>query len=64
MNIDRKTNQILKHADLYGSDSDFRKMVDNTVTLTLEQKYASARVMDDTYGTVAVDDAERGAHGA
>jgi hypothetical protein len=64
MNLDRKTNQILKHADLYGVDSEFRKMVDNTVTLTLEMKYTSARAIDDVYGTIAVDDAERGAHGA
>ena len=64
MDIDRKTNQILKHADLYGSDIYFRNMVDNTVTLTLEMKYTSARAVDARYGNVTVDDAERAAHGA
>jgi hypothetical protein len=64
MDIDRKTNQILKHADLYGSDTHFRNMVDNTVTLTLEMKYTSARAVDARYGNVTVDDAERAAHGA
>ena len=64
MNLDRKTNQILKHADLYQVDPHFRYMVDNTVTIDLESKYVSAREVDAIYGNIAVDEAERKAHGA
>ena len=35
MEIDRKTNLILKHGDIYQSDPIFKMMVDNTQFLVL-----------------------------
>ena len=46
---ERRANQIVRHADLYGNDPDFRKMVDNTVYLTQEQKEKSELDVDRTY---------------
>ena len=48
---ERRANQIVRNADLYGSDQDFRKMVDNTVYLTQDQREHSALVIDSVYGT-------------
>ena len=48
---ERRANQIVRNADAYGSDSDFRNMVDNTVYLTQEQQESSQHLVDATYGT-------------
>jgi hypothetical protein len=48
---ERRSNQIVKHADIYGSDPNFKMMVDNTVYLSQEQREKSALYVDDVYGT-------------
>ena len=47
---ERRANQIVRNADLYGSDTDFRSMVDNTVYLSQEQKEKSQLAVDRVYG--------------
>lgn len=61
---DRRTNHILKHEGMYRAFPIFQKMVDSTVYISTEEKQRSARIVDGVYGTVAVDEAERTAHGA
>jgi hypothetical protein len=46
---ERRANQICRHADIYGSDPDFKKMVDNTVYLSQEQKEKSILAVDSMY---------------
>lgn len=60
MEIDRKTNLILKHSDIYQSDPIFKMMVDNTQFLVLGDIYSSARYVDDFYGTECVRHLEYG----
>jgi len=48
---ERRANQIVKHADRYGSDADFRMMVDNTVYLTPEQIRTAEQDVLSTFGT-------------
>jgi hypothetical protein len=48
---ERRANQIVRNADIYGGDEDFRKMVDNTVYLTGEQRVVSERVIGRVYGS-------------
>lgn len=49
---ERRANQIVRNADIYSYDDDFRRMVDNTVYLTGEQKVASERVVGRAYGSI------------
>jgi hypothetical protein len=59
MNYDARTEIILRNADTYGNDTDFRRMVDNTVWLTPAQREKSQLEVDEVYGVSAtawVDD--------
>jgi hypothetical protein len=47
---EHRATQILRHMDLYGSDTYFRKMVDNTIYLTHEQQEQSQLAVDAAYG--------------
>lgn len=64
MEIDRKTNLILKHRDIYQADPIFKMMVDNTQFLALGDIYSSARYVDDFYGTERVRQADDRAYGS
>lgn len=64
MDIDRRTNLILKHESEYRAFPMFQKMVDNTIYISLEDKYKSAIHVDARYGTELVNATEREAHGA
>jgi hypothetical protein len=48
---ERRANQIVRNADLYASDPDYRMMVDNTVYLTSEEKEKSQVIVDLEHGT-------------
>jgi hypothetical protein len=48
---ERRANQIVRNADIYSYDDDFRRMVDNTVYLTGEQRVVSERVIGRVYGS-------------
>lgn len=48
---ERRANQIVRYADIYGIDADFAKMVDNTVYLTPEQKRKSEQEVLNVHGT-------------
>jgi len=48
---ERRANQIVRYADIYGIDKHFHKMVDNTVYLTHEEKEKSALEVDRVYGS-------------
>ena len=48
---ERRANQFVRNADLYGSDQAFKKMVDNTVYLGANEKEHSQDIVDSTYGT-------------
>lgn len=47
---ERMANQILKNESLYRTDSQFRKMVDNTVYLSEDDKQHSQLAVDAVYG--------------
>jgi hypothetical protein len=47
---ERRANFIIRNAEQYSSDRNYRMMVDNTVFLTQEQKEKSQLVLDDKYG--------------
>lgn len=47
---ERRANFIMKHAETYGNDPDYRTMVDRTVFLTPEQKEKSQLEVDRVYG--------------
>jgi hypothetical protein len=64
MEIDRKTNLILKHTDIYETDPNYKMMVDNTQFLDAESVYRSFNFVDSFYGSVKVDEAERDSHGS
>ena len=61
MEIDRKTNLILKNSEIYRAFPMFQKMVDNTIFLSPEAKHASDRYVDEYYGTELVRESVRGA---
>lgn len=48
---DRRANFIIRNADQYELDPVFRKMVDNTVYLTEDQKHESQRSETEKFGT-------------
>ena len=60
MEIDRKTNLILKHGDIYQADPNYKMMVDNTQFLDLGDIYHSFIYVDDFYGTERVRQADGG----
>ena len=64
MNLDRIANQLMKFADLCGIRPEFQQMIENTIVINTEEKMASQRAVDNRYGSVLVDQAERNAHGA
>ena len=49
--MERRANFICRNSYLYGSDSDFKNMADNTVYLTPEQKRASEQYVLRAHGT-------------
>ena len=51
MSYDARTEIILHNAELYENDGMFRTMVDNTVSLTSEEKEKSQLEVDGVYGT-------------
>jgi len=48
---ERRANQIVRNADIYSYDDDFRRMVDSTVYLTPDQKEKAQLAVDAVYGS-------------
>lgn len=51
--FERKATFIERHAELYRDDADFRRMVDDTVYLTADQRHASEAEVGRLYGNRA-----------
>jgi len=51
MSYDPRTEIILRNEEIYAEDAEFRMRVDNTVTLTSEEKEKSQLEGDGVYGT-------------
>lgn len=49
--MERRANQIMRHADVYDRDPNFKMMVDKTVYLSQEEREKSVLYVDDVYGT-------------
>ena len=56
----RQADHILRNFALYQDDPIYRGMIDNTVYVTPEQREGSALIVDEVYGSIAVQRADVG----